>query len=125
MADNWLLHGEEIKGSWHVFMGEDGPKSAKITGQLHVTNRNVHFEAGLSLAENAGIAISNEIRAFEKSENHVTIPISEIDSVKITRNYLILKSLHILLKSGGELVLRFGAMSPKKAVDAISARLSP
>ncbi|MGD9973232.1 MAG: hypothetical protein AB7S77_09245 [Desulfatirhabdiaceae bacterium] len=125
MADNWLLHGEEIKGSWHVFMGEDGPKSAKITGQLHVTNRNVHFEAGLSLAENAGIAISNEIRAFEKSENHVTIPISEIASVKITRNYLILKSLHILLKSGGELVLRFGAMSPKKAVDAISARLSP
>ncbi|HSO66419.1 MAG TPA: hypothetical protein VLP30_01085 [Desulfatirhabdiaceae bacterium] len=124
MTDNWLLHGEEIVGSWHVFIGEDGPSTAKITGQLHVTNRNVHFEAGLSLKENAGVEISNEIRAFETSDKHVTIPITEIDKIRITRKYLILKSLHIISKSGGELILRFGAMSPKSAANAISSRLS-
>ena len=54
----------------------------------------------------------------------MTIPFDEIKEVKITKKYLILKSLHIVLKSGAELVIRFGAMSPKVAEELISSRLS-
>jgi len=124
MANDWLAEGEEIVGSWHVYIGSETPTGSKVTGQLHVTNKNVHFEAGLSLKENAGVEISNRIRAFEKSDRHVTIPLTEISELKITKKWLFLKSLHILLKSGDELVLRFGAMSPEAAVQAISLRLS-
>lgn len=123
MAKDWLADDETIVNSWHVFIGRDGPTTAKITGKLYVTNMNVHFEAGISLRENAGVDISNEIQAFEKFDKHVVIPFTEIGGIRITRSFLILKSLHIQLKSGGELILRFGAMSPKAAADAISSRL--
>ncbi|MDD4869673.1 MAG: hypothetical protein PHR77_03865 [Kiritimatiellae bacterium] len=124
MANEWLTEGEEIMDSWHVYIGGETPTAAKITGKLHVTNKNVHFEAGLSLKENAGIDISNRIQAFEKSDSHVTVPFAEISEVKITKKFLILKSLHILLKNGGELILHFGAMSPESAEKAISSRLN-
>lgn len=120
----WLTDGEEIVGSWHVYIGDESPNSAKITGQLHVTNKNVHFEAGISLRENAAADISNKIKAFENAETNITIPYPEISEVKVTKKFMIMKSLHIILKKGGELTLRFGAMSPQTALDAISSRLS-
>jgi hypothetical protein len=124
MANDWLTAGEEIVGSWYVYIGGETPTAAKITGKLHVTNKNVHFEAGLSLKENAGIDISNRIQAFTKSDQHVTIPFAEIGKVAVTKKWLILKTLHIQLKAGGELALHFGAMSPQAALEAISSRLS-
>lgn len=123
MPNEWLAEGEKIVDSWFVYVGGETPTAAKITGKLFVTDKNVHFEAGLSLKENAGVDISNRIQAFAKSDNHVTVPFGEIADVEITRKFLILKTLHIRLKAGGELALHFGAMSPRAAADAISSRL--
>lgn len=124
MENEWLADGEEMVGSWHVYIGGESPDAAKLTGQLHVTNRNVHFEAGLSLKDNAAADISNRMKAFEQSDTHMSIPFGEIDEVNITKKFMILKSLHIILKSGGELAVHFGAMSPQTALDAIFSRLS-
>lgn len=123
MENQWLADGEQIIGSWFAYIGGETPNSVKITGKLHVTDKNAHFEAGLSLKENAAADISIGIQAFEKSDKHVTIPFNEIAEVRITKKFLILKTLNIVLKTGKELALHFGAVSPQKACDAISARL--
>ena len=124
MAEENISHGERRLGSWHVYIGEEGPTTAKITGKLIVTERHICFESGIALAKNAGTDISNRIQAFQKTDTSVEIPFTEIASVSITRKYYFLKTLNIVLKSGGELALRFGAMSPKSAHDLISQRLA-
>ena len=54
--------GEQILGSWAVYIGGQGPSSRKITGRLHVTECAVTFEAGLLLHENAPASIGNRNR---------------------------------------------------------------
>ena len=120
MPQEWLAPGEEIMGSWPVYMGGEGPTAAKVTGKLHVSNQNVHFEADLALQENAAAELSNRRQGYEKLSQRLSIPLQEIREVRITRKLLILKSLHILQKSGQESCIHFGAASPQKALDAIS-----
>ena len=119
----WLEAGEEVVDSWAVFLGEDGPMSAKITGRLYVTDKRVCFKAGIQLESNAAAAISNRIRAFSTFDTLLSIPFDQIASVRVSRNYIILKSLHITNKGGAELIFRFGAMSPNSALKAISDRI--
>jgi hypothetical protein len=125
MGNDWLQAGENPAGSWSVYIGEEGPMAAKVTGKLHITDRNVHFEAGLSLEKNAAALISNNphIKAFEKSEEHLTIPFSEIAGGEIVKKGFLLKTLVVKLKAGGALAFHFGAMNPQKALDALNAGL--
>ncbi|MGA2587761.1 MAG: hypothetical protein ABSF88_12160 [Candidatus Aminicenantales bacterium] len=123
MAESWLEQGEETVGSWSVFLGEPRPNSEKITGKLHVTNRYVRFEAGISLEENAASLIARRIKPYEKLNDHAAIPFSAIGEAKIVKKSLFQKALYLKLKSGDELEFQFGAMSPQKALDGIIAKL--
>jgi len=123
MGKDWLIPGECEVGSWAVYVGGEGPAAAKVTGKIHVTNLNFHFDAGISLEKNAAAMISNRIKAFEKSEEHLTIPFSEIAGAEIVKKGFLLKSLVVKLKTGEELPFHFGAMNPQKALDALNAAL--
>jgi hypothetical protein len=123
MDKSSLAVGEEILGSWSVYLGDPSPNSTKITGKLHVTNQNIHFEAGLALAENAAAQIGRRIKAFEKSDKHIAIPFSEIGAAQVVKKSLFQKALSLKLKSGEEMEFQFGAASPQKALDAIVLKL--
>jgi len=126
MGNEWLQPGETEVGSWAVYIGEEGPMSAKVTGKIHITNLNVHFAAGLSLEKNAATLITQLRRhhqAFEKSDQHLTIPFAEIAGGDIVKKGFLLKSLVLKLNTGEELPFHFGAMSPQKALDALNAGL--
>jgi hypothetical protein len=123
MDKTWLAAGEDILGSWSVFLGEPRPNSEKLAGKLHVTNQNIHFESGVALDENAGLHISRRLKAFEKVEKIVTIPFSEIGSASSVKKSLFQKALAVKLKTGEEMEFQFGAASPQKALDAILPRL--
>jgi hypothetical protein len=130
MAESWLEQGEELVGSWSVFVGDPTPNSAKITGKIFVTNRYVRFQAGLSLDKNAATSIAaayllrHRLPPFEKITDHVAIPFSDIGDALMVKKSLFQKSLNIKLKSGEELEFQFGAMSPQKALDGIKAHLA-
>jgi hypothetical protein len=124
MGNDWLQTDEKLIGSWAVFVGGEGPMAAKVTGKLHVTNRNLHFEAGLSLEKNAPALLSNRIRAFEKSDEHLTIPLGEIAGAEILKKGFLSKSLIVKLKTGEALSFQFGASSPQKALDGLTAGLN-
>ncbi len=123
MAEEWLEQGEEIAGSWSVFLGDPRPNSEKITGKLHVTSLYVRFQAGLSLQENAASLLARRIKAFEKLTDHAAIPFNEIAEAKIVKKSFFQKALYLKLKSGDEFEFQFGAMSPQKALDGITAKL--
>jgi len=128
MTATWLTPGEEILGSWSVYIGDPGPTSKKITGKLHVTNVHVHFEAGLALRENAATLISQayfrrKVTAFEKLEDVVTIPLAEIAGAQSVKKSFLSKALSLKLKTGEEVEFQFGAASPQKAAEAIASRL--
>lgn len=125
MGKDWLQPGEEEIGSWSVYIGGQGQMDAKVTGKIHITNLNFHFAAGLSLEKNAASLMTNyqHIKAFEKSEEHLTIPFSEIAGGEIVKKGFLLKSLAVKLKAGEELLFHFGAMNPQKALDALNAGL--
>jgi len=129
MAENWLELGEEIVGSWSVFLGDPSPNSEKIAGKIYVTNRFVRFQAGLALEKNASAKIAaaylyaRSEQPYEKLTDHVAIPFCEIGEASIIKKSFFQKALQIKLKSGGELEFQFGAMSPQKAFDAIQPRL--
>jgi hypothetical protein len=118
-----LSAGEEILGSWSVFLGEPRPNSEKLAGKLHVTNQNIYFESGISIEENAGLLISKRLKAFEKVEKLVSIPYTEIGAATSVKKSLFQKALAVKLKSGEEIEFQFGAASPQKALDAILPRL--
>ena len=126
MAESWLAQGEEIVGSWSVYLGDPRPNAAKITGKLHVTNQAVHFAADLALAEGAAAMIGNwweRDRAFAKSDKHLAIPFAEIGGAQAVKKSLFVKALALKLKNGTDIEFQFGAASPQKAVDAIAAKL--
>ncbi|MCX6566344.1 MAG: hypothetical protein NTW38_07980 [Candidatus Aminicenantes bacterium] len=123
MGNDWLQPGESEVGSWTVYVGGEGPMAAKVTGKIHITNINFHFAAGMSLEKNAASMISNRIKAFEKSEEHLTIPFAEIAGGEIVKKGFLLKSLVVKLKTGEEIPFHFGAMNPQKALDALNAGL--
>ncbi len=123
MDKTFLSAGEEILGSWSVFLGEPRPNSEKLAGKLHVTNQNIYFESGIAIQENAGLLISKRLKAFEKAEKLVTIPYAEIGSATSVKKSLFQKALAVKLKSGEEIEFQFGAVSPQKALDAILPRL--
>lgn len=123
MNPAWLAQGEEILGSWSVFLGGEGPAAAKVAGKLFVTDQNIHFEAGIALIKNAAAMISNRILAFEKTDRLLTIPFAEIGEAKAVKKSLFVKALALKLKSGEGIEFQFGAASPQKAVDAIVAKL--
>ncbi len=124
MQPQWLSPGEEIIGSWAVYMGGQGPSAAKVVGKLHVTNRNVCFDAGLALQENAAADLSNGRQAHQTLDQQLWIPIKDIRQAAITRKFLILKSLHLVLVCGQQYDIHFGAASPQKALEAISSGMS-
>ena len=129
MAESWLEQGEEMVGSWSVFVGDPTPNSAKITGKVLVTNRYVRFQAGMSLEKNAASSIAaayllrHRLPPFEKLTDHVAIPFSDIGDASIVKKSLFQKALLVKLKSGEELEFQFGALSPQKALDGIKAKL--
>jgi hypothetical protein len=128
MSSEWLAPGEEILGSWNVYLGEPSPTSAKTTGKLHITNQSVHFIGDLELRENAAIYMNNldarrGLMPFWKSDKHIAVPFTEIGEAQIVKKKLFLKSLHVVFKSGAVFDFNFGAASPQKALDAIVARL--
>jgi hypothetical protein len=123
MGNEWLRTGENLLGSWAVFVGDEGPMAAKVTGKLHLTDSHLHFEAGLSLEKNAPAFLSNRIKAFEKSDAHLTIPLGAIDGAEIFKKSFLSKSLVVKLKTGEALSFHFGAASPQKALDGLTAGL--
>jgi len=118
-----LSAGEEIIGSWSVFLGEPRPNSQKLAGKLHVTDQNIYFESAIAIEENADLLISKRLKAFEKAEKLVIIPYAEIGSATSVKKSLFQKALAVKLKSGEEIEFQFGAASPQKALDAILPRL--
>lgn len=129
MENSWLAEGETIVGDWSVYIGDPGPNSPKITGRLFVTNQNIHFRADLSLAEDAAVKISQfalrygpRETPFFKSDKHLAIPFQELGESSIVKKSFILKALQLKLKTGETMEFQFGAASPKKALEAISAR---
>ncbi len=129
MAEPWLEQGEEIVGSWSVFMGDPSPNSEKITGKIYVTDRYVRFQAGISLEKNAAAKIAaayrviNPAQPFEKLADHAAIPFGDIGDAAIVKKGFLQKALLLKLKSGDALEFQFGAMSPQKALDGIKAKL--
>jgi len=130
MEDSWLEAGEAIVGDWSVYIGDPSPNSAKITGKLIVTDRNVHFRADLSLTENAASKISQfalkygeRETPFFKSDRHLAVPFRELQEASIVKKSFLLKALQLKLKTGETLEFQFGAAAPKKALEAISARM--
>ncbi len=125
MGNDWLQPGETEVGSWAVYIGGEGPNAAKVTGKIHVTNLNFHFAAGVSLEKNAATLMTTyrHIKAFQKSDEHLTIPFTEIVGGEIVKKGFLLKSLVVKLKTGEELPFHFGAMNPQKALDALNAGL--
>jgi hypothetical protein len=123
MDNTSLSAGEEILGSWSVFLGDPRPNSEKLAGKLHVTNQNLYFESSISLDESAGLLISHRLQAFEKVKKLVALPYAEIGSVAGVKKSLFQKALAVKLKSGEEFEFQFGAASPQKALDAILPRL--
>jgi len=128
MGNDWLEPGENEVGSWAVYVGGEGPMAAKVTGKIHITNRYFHFAAGVSLEKNAATLISGglrrHIKAFEKSEEHLTIPLGEIAGGEIVKKGFLLKSLVVKMKTGEDLAFHFGALNPQKALDALNAGLT-
>ena len=127
MTAAWLSPGEEIVGSWSVYVGESGPMSEKITGKLHVTNAGVHFEAGLALRESAAAYMnrwwSRRVKPFDKLDEVFTIPLAEIAEAQSVKKSFLTKALAVKLKSGEAVEFQFGAASPQKAAEAIASRL--
>ena len=129
MAESWQEPGEEIVGSWAVFMGGPGPSSEKITGKIYVTDRYVRFQAGISLEKNAAAKISEAYfhprrdQPFEKLTDHVAIPFADIGDAEIVKKGFLQKALLLKMKSGDAFEFQFGAMSPQKALDGIKAKL--
>jgi hypothetical protein len=128
MNKPWLAPGEEILDSWNVFVGDPGPTTKKITGKLHLTGANLHFEAGLALKENAATLISQayfrrKTTAFEKLEDVFSIPLAEVAGAQSVKKSFFSKALTLRMKSGEEVEFQFGAASPQKAAEAIASRL--
>ncbi|MBP7866427.1 MAG: hypothetical protein KA419_10790 [Acidobacteria bacterium] len=129
MAETWLQPGESILGQWSVFVGDPSPNSAKITGKLYLTNAAVHFQAGLSLEENAATLINraflrlSHAQPFRTLDDHLVIPFGGIGDAAVLKRSFFQKALEIRLKSGETLLFQFGIMSPRKAAEGIRARL--
>ena len=98
--------------------------AAKVTGKLHLTDSHLHFEAGLSLEKRLAAFLSNRIKAFEKSDAHLMIPFGEIDGAEILKKELPVQEPGRELKTGEALSFHFGAASPQKALDGLTAGLN-
>ena len=123
----WMEATEKPLGSWADFIGEDGPRTEKITGRLYVTSRNVYFDAGMQLDRDAGLMMgggSQEFQAdveppFQMMKERVKIARDLIQQVTTSRKGLILGSLHLHLHGGQELIFRFGAYPLRGALSAL------
>jgi hypothetical protein len=126
MAESWLTPGEELLGSWPVYLGDARVSAAKLTGKLHVTNQGVHFKSELALAANAAAMIGNwweRHKALARTDEHLIIPFLEIAGVQAVKKSLFVKALALKMKSGEAIEFQFGAASPQKAAEAIAARI--
>jgi hypothetical protein len=123
----WMDPTEMPLGSWAVFIGEDGPRTEKITGRLYGTTRNVYFDAGMRLDRDAGLMMgggSLDFQAdaeppFQMMQERTKISRDLIQQVTTSRKWLILGSLHLHLHGGQELVFRFGACPFRGALSAL------
>ena len=123
----WMEATEKPLGSWAVFIGEDGPRTEKITGRLYVTSRNVYFDAGMRLDRDAGLMMGGgnlEFQAdveppFQIMQERAKIARDLIQQVTTSRKWLILGSLRLHLYGGQELVFRFGACPLRGALSAL------
>ncbi|MFH2122593.1 MAG: hypothetical protein ABIJ50_03800 [Pseudomonadota bacterium] len=125
---DWMDALEQLLGSWAVFIGEDGPTTAKITGRLYVTSHTVYFDAGIRLDRDAGLMMGagdGEYHAdveppFQVVHERVVIPRRMIRRVTTSRKWWLLQSLHLHIMDGTELVFRFGACSTRGAVKMLA-----
>jgi hypothetical protein len=123
----WMEATEKPLGSWAVFVGEDGPRTEKITGRLHVTTRNVYFDAGMRLDRDAGLMMGGGSRDFQADAEppfqmmleRAKIARDLIQQVTTSRKWLILGSLHLHLHGGQELIFRFGACPLRGALSTL------
>ncbi len=114
--------GETSAGSWLVYLGEQTPQGAKVTGRLYATSLHVRFQGSLALAAGAG-AVSQGIQAFQPTATSFAIPYSRIAAAYISRKWLILKTLNLRLDDGFVIPVHFGAMSPAAALAIIRRKL--
>lgn len=130
-CSKWMTADEIPLGSWAVFLGENGPLTAKITGRLFVTDRHVYFRAGTQLDPDAGLRMGGgrlDYHAdveppFQVQSEVVRIPRARIRRVSASRQWWILHSLHLELDDGSEWTFRFGAFSPRRALAALGPAL--
>jgi hypothetical protein len=123
----WMEATEKPLGSWAVFIGEDGPRTEKITGRLYVTSRNVYFDAGMRLDRDAGLMMGGGSLEFQDDaeppfqimQERTKIPRDLIWQVTTSRKWLILGSLHLHVSGGQELIFRFGACPLRGALSAL------
>jgi len=109
--------------SWAVYLGEPTPTSAKVSGRLSVTDSGVVFDAGLALAENAGLLLGLGIAAHRWVHDTISIPFADIALAYTERTKLILRTLVLRLVSGEVVAFQFGVASPTAALAAIRSRL--
>ncbi len=118
------MHDELQQKSWPVYLGDPTPTGAKVTGRLSVTEEALVFEAGIALAQHAGLLLGLGIPAHNVVDDAVSIPFADIVAVRSTRTKLILRSLVVRVVSGEEIAFQFGAASPTGALDAITSRIA-
>ena len=118
------MRDEKQQESWAVYLGDPTPTGAKVTGRLSITDEALVFDAGIALAEHAGLLLGLGIPVHTVVNDAVSIPFADIAAVRTERTKLILRSLVVRVVSGEEIAFQFGAASPTGALDAITSRLA-
>ncbi|MEN6369734.1 MAG: hypothetical protein ABFD77_08570 [Thermotogota bacterium] len=118
------MRDERQQESWAVYLGDPTPTGAKVTGRLSVTAEALVFEAGIALAEHAGLLLGLGIPAHTVVNDAVSIPFADIAAVRTERTKLILRSLVVRVVSGEEIAFQFGAASPAQAERSLRQRIA-
>jgi hypothetical protein len=118
------MRDEKQQESWAVYLGDPTPTGAKVTGRLSITDEALVFDAGIALAEHAGLLLGLGIPAHTVANDAVSIPFADIAAVRTERTKLILRSLVVRLVSGEEIAFQFGAASPAEALRSLRQRIA-
>lgn len=126
-------NGETKLGTWTLNMTPVSNKASKFLGKLHVTDKNIWFDAQFdvslsgtinSLIASAGAAaghaflVSKQIIDQWKDHGYLCIPKSEIEDVTEKKSFL-KKTVTVKLNDGSEYVFDYGMLSVNKIVEAV------